>query len=248
MIALLVLVQTCHLSHAWTVPPNLSTSTTRLHHRRNNDDDNVQPLISRHAVRFLGRGSNAVVRPGCVLVAPKQEFHHYYRQAAIFVHAMGVADDGSGDYVIRGLILDHPTPFTLAEMMDHQPAVVDSALGTNFLFRGGDKGGDGVILLHSQPHIGNGDEIGTSGLYQGGWQEALAECFDYPQQAPPLYKAFFNYCEFTEQELEDLMDCEEEGDAWMSVEVPADFVLNQDFDRGDAWAALRNVILQVGQS
>ena len=48
-----------------------------------------------------------------------------------------------------------------------------------------------------------------------------------------------------EQELEDLLDSTEDGDAWVSLEVPADFCLNPDHDRGDAWAALRNVVQQL---
>jgi hypothetical protein len=53
------------------------------------------------------------------------------------------------------------------------------------------------------------------------------------------------YSEFSEKELEDLLDSEEEGDAWVSLEVPAHFCLNPDFDRGDAWSILRNAVQQL---
>ena len=223
------------------------------HQSNNNDSDNdtdttTTPIIQRSDIRFLGRGPNAIVRPGCVLVAPKHEFHHYYRRAAIFIHAMG-EDSASGDYLIRGLILDHPTPFTLREMMEHNHQIVDNPLGNNFLFRGGDKGNDGVVLLHAQASLGR-PEIGTSGLYEGGWQQALQLCLandSAEQQNADAFKAFFNHCEFTEQELEDLLDSEEEGDAWVSLQVPADFCLNPDFDRGDAWSVLRNAVQQMEQ-
>ena len=68
-------------------------------------------------MRFLGKGDRAIVRTGCVLVAPVHEYHHYYRKAAIFIHAMGEDDDKGGVYVVRGVILDHPTPFTVGEMI-----------------------------------------------------------------------------------------------------------------------------------
>lgn len=61
-----------------------------------------------------------------------------------------------------------------------------------------------------------------------------------------LYTLVSHCCsEFTEKELEDLLDSEEDGDAWVSLEVPADFCLNPDFDRGDAWALLRNAVQQM---
>jgi hypothetical protein len=187
-------------------PSSFSSSTagvlvgpsTRLYHRKvpsnnENDDNEVIPILKKEQIRFLGRGTNAIVRPGCVLVAPKHEFHHYYRRSAILIHAMGEANDGSGDYMIRGLILDHPTPFTLQEMMDHQPAVVHNPLGNNFLFRGGDKGGDGVILLHANAELAR-PQIGMSGLYEGGWQQVLEICQSSGQGGSTEgYKAFFNY-------------------------------------------------------
>jgi hypothetical protein len=88
--------------------------------------------------------------------------------------------------------------------MDHQPTIVDNPLGENFLFRGGDKGGDGVILLHANSQIQR-PQIGLSGLYEGGWSEVLEICKSssttdqQPQQQEEAgtmvhgYKAFFNY-------------------------------------------------------
>lgn len=237
---------------AWVMPqppkPQIQTwirrsAAPRLYRRKPTaDSDDTDALIKKESVRFLGKGENAIVRPGCVLVAPKHEFHHFYRRSAILIYAMGEAQDQSGDYLIRGLILDHPTPFTLKEMMDNHPQVVENPISQNFLFRGGDKGGDGVILLHAREDLKR-PQIGMSGLYQGGWQEALEMCKS--GENTENFKAFFNYCEFTEKELEDLLDSVEDGDAWVSLEVPAEFCLNPDFDRGDAWSALRNTILQL---
>lgn len=243
------LTQPMPTSHRTWASSSSAATNTRLYRSKassSNDNDESKALIQKEKVRFLGRGPNAIVRPGCVLVAPKHEFHHYYRRSAILIYGMGEAEDGSGDYVVRGLILDHPTPFTLKEMMDHQPQVVENPLSQNFLFRGGDKGGDGVILLHGRQDL-NRPQIGMSGLYQGGWQEALELCKSGDTHSED-FKAFFNYCEFTEQELEDLLDSVEEGDAWVSLEVPADFCLNPDFDRGDAWSLLRNTIQQLEPS
>lgn len=199
------------------------------------------------SIRFLGRGSNAMVRLGCVLVAPSNEFHHFYRQSAIFVYAMGQEDrkdNNNNSFMIQGVILDYPTPFTLREMMDQNPRIWnDNPLGENFLFRGGDKGNDKIILLHNQKHLGQA-EIGTSGIFQGDWPTALPACASGSTPSKD-FKAFFNYCEFTEIELEDMLDSNQDGDAWMSVEVDADFILDQDFDRGDAWTRIRNAIKQM---
>ncbi|KAL7566254.1 hypothetical protein ACA910_011315 [Epithemia clementina (nom. ined.)] len=208
------------------------------------EEDGNDKILPEGSVRFLGRGSDAIVRPGCVLVAPSNEFHHFYRQSAIFVYGMGEVPDGEDDlYVIRGLIIDHPTPFTLAEMMEHNPVVPNNPLGSNFLFRGGDKGQEGVILLHNQKDLGQ-NEIGMSGIFEGGWQAALESCA-LDSKETKNFKAFFNYCEFTEQELEDLLSSSEDGDSWASVEVQPSIVLDPDWDRGDAWSRLRNSLKQM---
>lgn len=242
------------LAHAWVTPTLLSSSSSSIRRptktilqsgARNNDETNqaAAALVENQSIRFLGRGTNAVVRPGCVLIAPKHEFHTLYRRSAILIYGMGDAEDGSGDYLVRGVILDNPTPFTLREMMDHQPHVVSNPLGDNFLFRGGDKGGEGVMLLHARPDLER-PAIGMSGLYQGGWEQALEIC-QHDAESRDHFKAFFNYCEFSEQELEDLLDSEEEGDAWVSLEVQPEICLNPDFDRGDAWSLLRNAVRQM---
>eukprot|EP00527_Entomoneis_sp_CCMP2396_P008258 CAMPEP_0198142592 /NCGR_PEP_ID=MMETSP1443-20131203/5346_1 /TAXON_ID=186043 /ORGANISM="Entomoneis sp., Strain CCMP2396" /LENGTH=316 /DNA_ID=CAMNT_0043805639 /DNA_START=167 /DNA_END=1117 /DNA_ORIENTATION=+ len=224
-------------------------------HRSPKNDIEEPPI----PVRFLGRGPNAIVRPGCVLVAPKHEFHHFYRQSAIFIHAMGEDDtlgsDIDRDYFIRGVILDYPTPFTLAEMMDQNTQMKTSPLGENFLFRGGDKGQEGVILLHNQPNLLQQqqqditnvmNQVGDSGVFQGGWEAALKACDGTSKgEVNDNFKAFFNYCEFSEGELEDLLDSEEDGDGWVSVEVSPEFILDQDWDKGDAWKRLRNALVQM---
>lgn len=209
----------------------------------------MPPLgTERSGIRFLGKGESALVKTGVVLVAPQHEYHHYYRHAAIFLYAMG--EDEHGVSVARGLILDHPTPFTLEEMMPDN-IDVDNPLAKNFLFRGGDKGGDGVTVLHNRPElaqsaIGDDDDTGLSpfGIYQGGWEAALAACRDGSASVDD-FKFWFNYCEFTEQELEDLMQSDEDGDGWMAVEVAPHLVLDSHWDRGEAWARLRNAVAQM---
>lgn len=82
------------------------------------EDDAIAPATSSSnrsstgaVTRFLGKGENAIVRKGAVLVAPVHEYHHFYRNSAIFIQDMGENEEGL--YVIRGLIIDHPTPFPL---------------------------------------------------------------------------------------------------------------------------------------
>ena len=202
--------------------------------------------------RFLGRGPQAVVREGSVLVAPPNEYHHYYRQAAIFIYEIGLMsndnqeeEEDASNYIIRGVILDHPTPFTWQEMLG--TSFQDSGLGENRLFRGGDQGGpNGIVLLHRHhrpPDDDDDPEIGSSGLYQGGWEAAVA-AVQAGEAHVDDYKAFFNYCEFSETELESLLVDDESGDSWASVEVDTDLVLNADWDRGDCWKRIRNAISQ----
>eukprot|EP00980_Cylindrotheca_fusiformis_P018646 scaffold6200_cov118-Cylindrotheca_fusiformis.AAC.8 len=194
-------------------------------------------------IRFLGRGSNAIVRPGVVLLSPAEEFHHFLREAAVFIYAMGLDDNDV--YVIRGAIIDHPTAFTIGEMLgESSPAKnKDIPVLSNLLYRGGDLGGESVYMLHSDDSVAesaNLEMIGTSGIYEGGFNHVLSASHEFDVDKA---KFFFHYMEFTEQELENmLVDPQEDGDAWVSVEVPPEIVMSCDYDRGDCWARLRNAV------
>eukprot|EP00536_Pseudo-nitzschia_multiseries_P014457 jgi/Psemu1/38784/gm1.38784_g len=145
------------------------------------------------SIRFLGKGSNAIVRPGVVLLAPAEEFHHYLRQSALFIYSMGV--DDNDDYVIRGVIIDNPTPFTIGEMMEES---ANGGIFENLIYRGGESGGQEAVFV-------------CIPVYQGGDLEKLDE-YD-----PSKTKFFFNYMEFLEQELEDMIAIiHEDGDGWIS--------------------------------
>ncbi len=171
-----------------------SSESTRLFSSER-DDSNI---------RFLGKGSNAIVRPGVVLLAPAEEFHHYLRQSAVFIYAMGT--DENDDYVIRGAILDNPTPFTMGEMMEEKK---QGGVYENLIFRGGESGGQEAFCLHSDESL-DLEEIGTSNVFQGGEIDKIKD--------PSKVKFFFNYMEFLEQELEDMLDIiQEDGDGWTSV-------------------------------
>ena len=193
-------------------------------------------------------------------MAPQHEYHHYYRRSAIFIYNIGLPDDDSAttattstslqNYVIRGLILDHPTPFTWKEMIPGR--FDDSPLGDELLYRGGDRGGDGVLLLHNNKiqhgtdavRTADTNEIGPgSGIYQGGWDAAVAAVHAGTADVED-FKAFFNFCEFSELELEAMLESEEGGDGWASVEVDSSIVLSTDWDRGGCWKRLRNAIAQ----
>ena len=125
------------------------------------------------SVRFLGRGKDAIVRPGVVLLSPPEEFQHFLRQAAVFLYAMGEDDDGV--FVIRGAILDDPTPFTMGEMAEQDGDVHE--VFQNLIFRGGEFGSDAAYMLHSDETLGEMTEnemIGTSGIFEGGLEYAIA--------------------------------------------------------------------------
>lgn len=186
------------------------------------------------SIRFLGKGAEAIVRPGVVLLPPSFEFSTYLRESALFIHAMGY-DDHLETNVIRGVVLDYPSAFTVGEM-----AGIQGALADNVIYRGGSHGGDSVMMLHS---FGGREEIGSSGVYEGGLQEAIQAC-DNGTASPDRFKFFFNYCQFGTQELEDIIAEEEDDDAWVSVEVPPEMVVNWSWDRGECWKQLRNAVRQ----
>jgi hypothetical protein len=271
--------------------PSTTVSSESFVPSQQNDATNIN-----HKIKFLGKGKDAIVRLGCVLISPQNEFHHFYRQAAIFIYAMGYdstmtsptkptttndnnTDDTNNEtYYIRGVIIDHPTPFTVPEMIpilqQQQPSEEggeessSSLFHNNLIFRGGDKGHENsVLMLHNQKHLlGCSPEIGTSGLYHGGLESVIdastststssfrqpnsiisstnrnSSVVDYDSNN---FKFFFNYCEFTEDEIEELFLSNEDNDSWCSVEVTDPYLLlNNDWDRGDCWRYIRNTIRQ----
>lgn len=215
-------------------PPSPISSHRSAQASDENDSDSS-------SVRFLGRGERAIVRPGVVLVAPPDEFHHYLRQAAVFIYAMGTDDDDV--YVIRGVIIDHPTPFTMLEMMAEQGGDASSiACLQNLMYRGGERG-DATFMLHCDDTLAkqaDQEMIGSTGIFEGGLDYATSNNYVID---PQKVKFFFSYMEFTEAELEEMLENREDPSTqWTSVEVSPDFVLNSELERGEAWARLRNAV------
>jgi len=224
-------------------------SATQLQSFSSLGSDNIPP------VRFLGKGTRAVVRPGVVLVAPTHEYNHYLMRSAVFVHGIGVDDEGQ--HVTRGVIIDQPTAFTMGEMSGGS---VCGLLAQNILFQGGDVGNDSAMLLHSfgkdlpclsetqedaTRRIECGDMIGTSGIYEGGLQTAM-DLVDDGLVDPEKFKFFFNYVEFTDKELDSMLHAiDSDGDAWFSVEVSPGIILGTEYSRGQAWSYLRNKMKQM---
>ena len=140
-----------------------------------------------------------------------------------------------------GVILDHPTAFTVGEM---SPNVLGT-VSNNLLFRGGNSGEDSAMLLHSaggqNGHIQSGEMIGNSGVYEGGIASAM-EAVDAGLVDASQCKFFFNYMQFRELELDDLFSEVEDGDAWASLELPREYVLDSDLGRGDLWMKLRGTV------
>jgi hypothetical protein len=63
---------------------------------------------------------------------------------------------------------------------------------------------------------------------------------------PERFKFFFNYVEFNDNQLTNILaETDSDGDAWASFEVPSSMILNNDFTRGDAWSYLRNQMKQM---
>jgi hypothetical protein len=121
---------------------------------------------------------------------------------------------------------------------------VMGGLSENRLFRGGYDGSDTAMLLHSAGGDGpikSGSMIGSSGIFEGGLVSAM-ESADAGLIETNRCKFFFNYMQFTQKELDNMFAGAEDGDTWVSVEIPPDYVLNSDYTRGQLWSKLRNSI------
>jgi len=163
-------------------------------------------------------------------------------RSAVFVYAIGT--DERENVIIRGVVLDHPTAFTIGEMSPN----VMGGLSENLLFRGGYDGSDSAMMLHSaggsDGPVKSDSMIGTSGIYEGGIVSCM-EAVDAGVIDAGQCKFFFNYMQFTEKELGNMFAGTEDGDEWVSVEVPPEFVLDSDYERGQLWSKLRNNIREI---
>ena len=139
------------------------------------------------------------------------------------------------------MIIDHPTAFTVGEMSPN----VQGSISNNLLFRGGNSGQDSAMLLHSaggtNGHIRSGEMIGNSGIYEGGIVHAM-KAVDEGLVDVDQCKFFFNYMQFRELELYDLFSAVEDDDSWASLEVPPEYVLDSDLERGEMWMKLRGTV------
>jgi len=220
----------------------------------NNDDEGENDTKTDRIIRYLGRGTNSIVRPGVVLVAPEHEYDHYLRRSVVFVY--GIGSNEYGEHVTRGVIIDQPTAFTMGEMGGGS---VVGPLAENILFRGGPVGNDSATLFHSfgknniegdndgindnyenSMMINCGEMIGTSGIYEGGLSTAMERTSEgiFPLNA---FKFFFNYVEFTDRELLSILgDTDSDGDCWTSLEIESSFILDSDLYTADCWKYLRN--------
>jgi hypothetical protein len=184
-----------------------------------------------------------LVRPGVILIAPLEEFNTYLHHSALFIMDVGYDDafEDGNEVVIRGVLLDTPTPFTLGEMVPADSGVLSNRL----LFRGGNRGGDAVLLLHSVKSLASSQEIGHVGIYQGGGLQQAMEACQKGLATTSQFKFFFNYYEFSAPELEEMLATTVDGDdAWQSVEADDPSLVLRDWDRGECWRYLRNVLTQ----
>jgi hypothetical protein len=222
--------------------------------------------INIHAIRYLGKGPDAIVRKGCVLLPPTDEYQHFLMRTALWVYAMGW-DDENQEQLIRCVALDNPTPFTMAEMIieDHEnhnnANDQNSLLLQNLVYRGGNTGGDVAMMFHSVAELGR-MEIGNSGMYEGGLEAAIRYVKDMSQKGNqeslqpddrsvsilrPVerFKFFFNYCQFSPNELESMLASNGDNpeDGWISLEVPPEVILAE-WDKNECWKYLRNRMKQ----
>ena len=221
--------------------PLLSNLCPRMHMTIGNYD-NISNNKEMENIRYLGAGDNAIIRPGVVLVAPTHEYDHFLMKSAVFIYAIGLDDEDNT--IVRGVVLDHPTAFTIGEMSPN----VMGALSENRIFRGGYDGRDTAMLLHSaggpDGPVKSDTPIGLSSIYEGGIVSAM-EAADAGSIDCNQCKFFFNYMQFTGAALDKMFGGVEDGDTWVSLEIPPDYILNSDYDRGQLWSKLRNSIREI---
>jgi len=215
--------------------------------------EGAPPPISRPT--FLGVGPSSPLREGTLLVSPSDEYDHFLMHSVLFVFEIGY-DEVYDKTLVRAVIVDHPTAFTVGEMLDSAGGGGASlgGLTNNPLYRGGDNGGNAVILLHSVPGLDGSvsiDDNGKASLLHTGGISAAAIAVDDSTVDASRFKFFFNYVEIPIGEIQGMLDAplgegdDEAADGWMVLgDVPPEIVLDGSYGRGQAWRKLRKMFLE----
>jgi len=170
---------------------------------------------------------------GCILIAPPEEFNHFMRNAVVFIHEWDSFAEGPDEIMARGVIIDRVTAFEVGEMA---PAFADTVLGSNRLFTGGDGSFNSAIMLHAHEDIDGAKPVGN-GLFTGGTLHAkqLVESGTLPALD---FKFFFNQCEFSKRNIQEMID----GGGWSAAWASPEIILRQDLN-GRTWNVVRNSLL-----
>ena len=135
------------------------------------------PLIV-HALKSTDIKSVAPVQraaAGQVVLAPRNEYNHFLRQAAVLV--VEHTERGS-----LGVSLDSPTLLTIGEAA--KGLLEDSELAENRLFMGGEYGGDSATMIHACEDVAGARRLGGSDLFLGGLADAAKRCLLYTSPSP----------------------------------------------------------------
>ena len=175
------------------------------------------PLIV-HALKSTDIKSVAPVQraaAGQVVLAPRNEYNHFLRQAAVLV--VEHTERGS-----LGVSLDSPTLLTIGEAA--KGLLEDSELAENRLFMGGEYGGDSATMIHACEDVAGARRLGGSDLFLGGLADA-AKRVNAGINRPEDFKFFFNFCKWAPGELDDAIA----DGRWRALTgVPREVVLDQD--------------------
>lgn len=151
-----------HVVSSWTVarPRHFALQPTASHWAR------TAPLVCRakkeeHWARRLS--DDSPLREGSVVAATPGSFDHYFLESLVLL--IDHSDKGT-----VGVLLNHETPWTVADMTDSMGEV----LSGNTLFLGGDAGRDTMLMMHNMPLLDGARPIGETPLCLGGVREAIS--------------------------------------------------------------------------
>jgi putative AlgH/UPF0301 family transcriptional regulator len=174
------------------------------------------------------------VEEGCLLVAQPNEYNHFMvRGAVLIIHH-------APEQRSRGLLLDHPTAFTVGETA---PAL--DVFAENTLFLGGEAGANTALMLHRFALPG-ARAVGGSGLYLGGVRSAM-EKVEAGEFSPGDFIFVFNECEWEPGVLQQ----EVEAARWTVLRCPPHFLMPPGAGRArtsSLWERCRREIRRLGLS
>lgn len=163
------------------------------------------PIVARKKNQEWARAAPAdkAIAAGSVLCASPGSFDHYFMESLVLLveHDQNIGT--------KGVLLNHETPWSIADMVGDPDSPVVQTFGENPMFLGGDAGRDTMLMLHDLPLLDGARPLNEEAfdpdrpkLLSVGGVSAAADLVADGQLRASQFKFFYKTVEWLPGQLE----------------------------------------------